>query len=71
MLSPTKVCDRSQQVVAYPWAHNSRVVGSRVQDSDILDGNFSGPLIKKSVPQVFVLELATDLRVLLKYLASA
>ncbi|MDE3063929.1 MAG: hypothetical protein KGJ51_12825 [Acidobacteriota bacterium] len=40
--------------------------GSRVEASDILDGNFSRPLITKGVPEEFVLELATDLRVLLK-----
>ncbi len=40
--------------------------GSRVQASDILDGNFSRPLITKGVPEDFVLQLATDLRVLLK-----
>ena len=40
--------------------------GSRVEASDILDDNFSRPLIKKGVPEEFVLELATDLRVLLK-----
>ena len=40
--------------------------GNRVKESDIVDGNFSRPLIKKGVPEEFVLELATDLRVLLK-----
>ena len=40
--------------------------GSRVQASDILDGNFSRPLITKGVPEDFVLQLATALRVLLK-----
>lgn len=40
--------------------------GSRVEASDILDGNFSRPLITKGVPEEFVLELAADLRVLLK-----
>ena len=40
--------------------------GNRVKESDIVDGNFSRPLIKKSVPEGFVLELATDLKVLLK-----
>ena len=40
--------------------------GTRVEAPDILDDNFSHPLIKKGVPEEFVLELATDLRVLLK-----
>jgi hypothetical protein len=40
--------------------------GSRVQASDILDANFSRPLIKRGVPADFVLQLATDLKVLLK-----
>jgi hypothetical protein len=40
--------------------------GSRVQVSDIVDGNFFRPLIKKGIPEDFVLELATDLRVLLR-----
>ncbi|MGC9200071.1 MAG: RES family NAD+ phosphorylase [Acidobacteriaceae bacterium] len=40
--------------------------GNRVKESDMLDGNFSRPLIKKGVPEEFVLELATDLKVLLK-----
>ena len=40
--------------------------GSRVQPSDLLDGNRSRPLIKNGVPEDFVLDLATDLKVLLK-----
>jgi hypothetical protein len=40
--------------------------GSRVQASDILDGKLSRPLIKNGVPEDFVLQLATDLKVLLK-----
>jgi len=40
--------------------------GSRVEASDILDGNFSHPLITKGVREEFVLQLATDLKVLLK-----
>ena len=40
--------------------------GNRAKESDIVDGNFSRPLIKKGIPEDFVLELATDLRVLLK-----
>ena len=40
--------------------------GSRVQASDIVDGKLSRPLIKKGVAEDFVLELATDLKVLLK-----
>lgn len=40
--------------------------GSRVKASDLLDAKFSRPLIKSGVPEDFVLELATDLKVLLK-----
>jgi hypothetical protein len=40
--------------------------GNRVKASDIVDGSFSRPLIKKSGPEEFVMELATDLKVLLK-----
>jgi hypothetical protein len=40
--------------------------GSRVEASDLVDGNLSRPLVRKGVPEDFVLELATDLRVLLK-----
>jgi hypothetical protein len=40
--------------------------GSRVQASDLLDGNFSRPLIRNGAPEDFVLQLATDLKVLLK-----
>ena len=40
--------------------------GSRVQASDIVDGNLFRPLIRKGVPEDIVLELATDLRVLLR-----
>ena len=39
--------------------------GSRVLASDLVDGNFSRPLIRNGVPEDFVLDLATDLRVLL------
>jgi hypothetical protein len=49
--------DRSLAVVLF---------GSRVQASDLLDGKFSRPLIRDGVPEDFVLDLATDLRVLLK-----
>ncbi len=49
--------DRSLAVVLF---------GSRVQASDLLDGKFSRPLIRNGVPEDFVVELATDLRVLLK-----
>jgi hypothetical protein len=49
--------DRSLAVVLF---------GSRVQSSDIVDGNLSRPLIKKGVSVDFVLQLATDLKVLLK-----
>jgi len=40
--------------------------GSRVQASDLLDGNLSRPLIRNGVPEDFVLDLATELRVLLR-----
>jgi hypothetical protein len=40
--------------------------GSQVQASDILDRKLSRPLIKNGVPEDFVLQLATDLKVLLK-----
>ena len=40
--------------------------GSRVRASALFDGKLSRPLIRKGVPEDFVLELATDLRVLLK-----
>ena len=40
--------------------------GSRVQASNIVDGNLFRPLIRKGVPEDIVLELATDLRVLLR-----
>jgi hypothetical protein len=40
--------------------------GNRVQASDLLDGNLSRPLIRKGVAEDFVLQLATDLKVLLK-----
>ena len=49
--------DRSLAVVLF---------GSRVQPLDLLDGNFSRPLIKNGVPEDFVLDLATNLRVLLR-----
>ena len=49
--------DRSLAVVLF---------GSRVQASDLLDGKFSRPLIRNGVPKDFVLDLATDLKVLLK-----
>ena len=49
--------DRSLAVVLF---------GSRVQASDLLDGKFSRPLIRNGVPEDFVLDLATELRVLLK-----
>lgn len=39
---------------------------SRVEGADIVDGKFSRSLIKKGVPEEFVLELATDLKVLLR-----
>jgi hypothetical protein len=40
--------------------------GSRVKASDLVDAKISRPLITKGVPEDFVLELATDLKVLLK-----
>jgi hypothetical protein len=40
--------------------------GSRVKASDLLDAKLSRPLIKYGVPEDFVLELATDLKVLLR-----
>jgi len=40
--------------------------GSRVKTSDLRDTKRSRPLVKKRVPEDFVLELATDLKVLLK-----
>jgi hypothetical protein len=40
--------------------------GRRVNASDLLNVKLSRPLIKKGVPEDFVLELATDLKVLLK-----
>jgi hypothetical protein len=49
--------DRSLAVVLF---------GSRVQASDFLDGKFSRPLIRNGIPEDFVLDLATELRVLLK-----
>jgi RES domain len=49
--------DRSLAVVLF---------GNRVQASDLLDGKFSRPLIRSGVPEDFVLDLATELRVLLK-----
>jgi hypothetical protein len=42
------------------------LLGSRVPASDILDDNFSGPLIKKGVKEDFVRQLAIDLTMLLK-----
>jgi hypothetical protein len=40
--------------------------GSRVRTSDLRDAKVSRPLISRGVPEDFVLELATDLRVLLR-----
>ena len=40
--------------------------GSRVKTSDLVDAKISRPLINKGVPENVVVELATDLRVLLK-----
>jgi hypothetical protein len=40
--------------------------GNRVKASDLLDGNLSRTLITKGVAEDFVLQLATDLKVLLK-----
>lgn len=40
--------------------------GSRVQASDLLDDKLSLPLVKKGKAEDFVLQLATDLKVLLK-----
>jgi hypothetical protein len=40
--------------------------GSRVRASDLVDGKLSRPLIKSGVPEDFVVQLATDLKVLLK-----
>lgn len=40
--------------------------GSRVKVSDLLDAKLSRPLIRNGTPEDFVLELATDLKVLLK-----
>jgi hypothetical protein len=39
--------------------------GTRVKASDLLDAKVSRPLINKGVPEGFVLELATDLKVVL------
>lgn len=49
--------DRSLAVVLF---------GNRVPASDLLDGKFSRPLIRNGVPEDFVVELATDLKVLLR-----
>ena len=49
--------DRSLAVVLF---------GTRIKASDLLDAKSSRPLITKDVPEEFVLELATDLKVLLK-----
>jgi hypothetical protein len=40
--------------------------GNRAKAPDLLDGNLSRPLIRKGVPEDFVVQLATDLKVLLK-----
>ena len=40
--------------------------GSRVKASDLVDGKLSRPLIKSGVREDFVLQLSTDLKVLLK-----
>jgi hypothetical protein len=40
--------------------------GSRVKASDLLDAKLSRPLIRNGTPEDFVVELATDLKVLLK-----
>jgi hypothetical protein len=40
--------------------------GTRVPASALLDGKLSRPLIRSGVPEDFVLQLATDLKVLLK-----
>jgi hypothetical protein len=40
--------------------------GGRVKAADLLDSKLSRPLIRNGVPEGFVLELATDLKVLLK-----
>lgn len=40
--------------------------GTRIKASDLVDANISLPLIRKGIPQDFVLELATDLKVLLR-----
>jgi hypothetical protein len=40
--------------------------GNRAPASDLLDGKFSRPLIRNGIPEDFVVELATDLKVLLK-----
>jgi hypothetical protein len=40
--------------------------GNRVKASDLRDGKISRPLIKSGAPENFVLQLATDLKVLLK-----
>jgi hypothetical protein len=40
--------------------------GSRVKVSDLLDAKLSRSLIRNGTPEDFVLELATDLKVLLK-----
>jgi hypothetical protein len=40
--------------------------GSRVKASDLVDAKLSRPLIRNGVPVDFVVELATDLKVLLK-----
>jgi hypothetical protein len=40
--------------------------GSRVRASGLLDSKLSRPLIRNGIPEDFVLQLATDLKVLLK-----
>lgn len=40
--------------------------GTRIKASDLVDANISLPLIRKGIPQDFVLELATDLKALLR-----
>jgi hypothetical protein len=40
--------------------------GTRVKASDLLDAKVSHPLIRRGVPEDFVVELATDLKILLR-----
>ena len=57
LLWSSRQVDRALAVVLF---------GTRIKASDLLDAKSSRPLITKDVPEEFVLELATDLKVLLK-----